>query len=392
MTKSIDVLPTWYWPDGVPRRGSLPDVTIADRLIRRWARRRGDDEALVARGETIDFAGLDRRTSVIAGRLERRAGGTPARLAVATDDAISGALALFGALRAGAQVLLAPADPAVGVPAIEGFGADLVATDAVGAGVPSSADRIELDVLVAGAGEGEPPGEATRHDPRRPAVTLIDGARLAHHSEVSILRAGHAFAAFFSLGARDRVRVDRPAGTWEQIVGLLGALEVGAAFVATDVTTSAAAEVTVWWTHVADVPHAADDPPRWLRPGSTVLVSVDGPMPVRLRRRLRRALHARVLTVFGAPATGLIAASAPAWQLDEAIGIPVTDVDMIPVDPKSRTVAAGPWVLLDHAGVAVRTPALAPGIEGDAPGAMVEDAYYTGAVGRIDANGMLYLL
>jgi hypothetical protein len=71
----------------------------------------------------------------------------------------------------------------------------------------------------------------------------------------------------------------------------------------------------------------------------------------------------------------------------------MTDVDLVPVEPSSRAVAPPPWLLLSYAGIGVKTPALAVEVVGHDQGGFIDGgAYYTGDFGRVDANGMLYLL
>jgi acyl-coenzyme A synthetase/AMP-(fatty) acid ligase len=397
MTKSIDVLPTWYWPDGVPRYSSMPRVSVHDRVVRRWSRRRGDAPALTAGAVTLDYGALDVRTAAVAARIGALTGISERRVAIVTSDPGAGALVLLGALRAGAHAL--PLDPSVDrTDALDAFGAHLVVHDRdvdAGGDVPS----ITLTDALEAIDDAELP--EVRHDPGRLALSLVDAGRLVHHSEVSILRAAHAFAAFFSLSQESRVQVDLPFGTWEHVVGLLAPLEAGgvAVFAARDLASDATDAVDAhtgpaslrWIDETTAARWAAGSAPRADRP-AMLLVSVAGPFPLRARRHLRRATGGAVLTIYGTPATGPIAASAPAWHLDDPVGIPMTDVDLVPIDPRTRSVAVGPWVLLAHAGIAVKTPALAVGIEAQDPPTIVDDTYYTGATGRIDANGMLYLL
>lgn len=403
MTKSIDVLPTWYWPDGIPRYSSMPRVGVYDRVVRRWSRRRATAHALTLGSaplddSALDYAALDARTAAVSARLRDLAAASEWRVAIVTTDPGTGALALLGALRAGAHVL--GLDPSVHrLDVLDRFGADVVIHDP-----GSGADAVPgaRSITISDAVEASPDTEAPdgRHDPSRRALSLVDDGRLVHHSEVSILRAAHAFAAFFALSHQSRVRVDLPFGTWEHVVGLLAPLEAGgsAIFAAQDQPAGAGADgsdgppaTLRWIDEVTAARWAAGTRPRSV-PEATLLVSVAGAFPLRTRRHLRRVTGGPVLTIYGTPATGPVAASAPAWYLDDPVGIPVTDVDLLPIDPGTRTLAAGPWVLLAHAGIAVKTPALAIEFDEHDRPLIIDDAYVTGATGRIDANGMLYLL
>src|SRR3972149_787422 len=118
-------------------------------------------------------------------------------------------------------------------------------------------------------------------------------------------------------------------------------------------------------------------------------VSVQRPFPKSLRRQLRRQLRVPVLTVYGYPAVGAIAASHPSWYLDDAVGIPMVGVDLLPVEPDTRRPVEIPWEALSYAGIGISGRSLAVDIVGGAGRARLsEGLYYTEDVGSVDPNGM----
>jgi hypothetical protein len=105
-------------------------------------------------------------------------------------------------------------------------------------------------------------------------------------------------------------------------------------------------------------------------------------------------LKTQVLTMFGTPATGPVAASPRDWSIDEAVGTPVTGVDLLPLDERRRP-AEPPWHPLTGARIGVKSSYFVPEmqIEGPAADRALEDgALDTAAHGWMDANGLLYLL
>src|SRR3974377_1807567 len=105
--KSIDVVPTWYWPDGVPRYLTPPRSTIYKAAVERWARRTPDNIALDEDAVRIDYRTFKRRVRNASVRIQQTLDGRyddnrAMRVAVAASQGINGAVAILGALDAGA--------------------------------------------------------------------------------------------------------------------------------------------------------------------------------------------------------------------------------------------------------------------------------------------------
>ncbi|MCZ7526795.1 MAG: AMP-binding protein [Acidimicrobiia bacterium] len=126
---------------------------------------------------------------------------------------------------------------------------------------------------------------------------------------------------------------------------------------------------------------------------TALLLSVDGPFDSDQRRRVGRLFEAPALTVYGRPETGPIFASHPSWYLDEAVGIPLSNAHVVPVDPRSGNPIPTLWELVESAMVTVWSPMLTVGYEGDAhPERFRDGRFLTGVIASSDANGMIYIL
>ncbi len=402
MSKALGLLPSWYWPEGVQRYLSAPRVPLYDLTVGRWVRRYGDDPALVTDAETQDFRRLDAACAAVAAACATRFPGQSPRIALAVRSPADFAALFLGLARAGATVLVLDGESDAGPSqALTEFAAQLIVSDSrVTAGGPGP--REEPAALLGGATGGPPPARPSV-DPAAPSVALPGKEGIAWHSHMSLMSAAMAFAAFVALRPDRRLLVGRPPGAWETLVGMLAALQVGApALLAGSVEAdeasglvgraapglvwlpASAAESLLGSSALAGAMRAA---------GAHLMLTTTEPFPKHTRRALRRRLGTAVLTLYGYPETGPIAAAHPSWYLDEAIGIPMTGVDLIPLNPRTGRPADLPWAALSYAGIGVRTRALAANARrrnGD--GGQVDAEWYaTGDLGLIDANGMLFL-
>ena len=408
--KSIDVVPTWYWPDGVPRYLSPPRSTVYKAAVERWARRTPDAVALDEDGTRIDYRTLDERVKRASARIRRAAGGRGGerpslRVAVAATQGIDGAVAILGALHAGADTLLVdPSTPdAERRLVFAAFGCELlVAEDTTeGRDAWGTASVQTISHSVARAPD----------DPERAPTDRSHAGRLGFRwGDAVVLQPGEAllgwslaFRAFAMLDKGELFAVFRPFSTWEGVIGLLAPLSVGATAILPSNSWGEVLDAATHerlggiWLDWAQAEVLASDRSVRHRRGQWdwVYISVASPFSVRKRRRLGRLLGSQILTALGTPATGPIAGSPRAWLIDEAVGTPMTGVDLFPVDGPAGRLAGPPWPLLASASVGVKSTFFAPemSLEGTAPGRFVsEDVLDTDIPGMIDANGFLYLV
>lgn len=408
--KSIDVVPTWYWPDGVPRYLSPPRSTVYKAAVERWARRTPDNVALDEDGTQIDYRTLDERVKRASARIRRAAGGRGGdrpgiRVAVAATLGIDGAVAILGALHAGADALLVdPSTPdAERRLALAAFGCELLVAEDTAEGRDAW--------NTAGAQAISHPVATALDDPEFAPTDRSQTGRLGFRwGDSVVLQPGEAllgwslaFRAFAMLDKGELFTVFRPFSTWEGVIGLLAPLAVGAAAILPSRSWGEVLDAVRQerlrgiWLDWAQAEALASDLRVRQRRGllEWVYISVASPFSVRKRRRLGRLLGSQVLTALGTPATGPIAGSPRPWLIDEAVGTPMTGVDLFPVDGPGGRLAGPPWPLLASASVGVKSTLFAPrmSLEGTAPGRFVsEDVLDTGVAGIIDANGFLYLV
>ncbi len=404
MSKVASLVSSWYWPEEVQRYLAAPQVALYDLTVGRWARRYGDSPALLGRDWLLTFRQLDEATGRVLAACSERMGPQGAALALAVRSPRSFAVLVLGLLRANNTLLLldpeAPRQELAASLAL--FRADALITDAVPdlgetAGVPLLPPESLLEAAAT-------PRPAPPADPRRPAIALPVDGRMAYHSQVSALSAAMAFAAFALAGPQERMVVARPCASWEGLIGLLAPLQAGeAAVLPQSLTIDDVAEAigrsgaALLWTDEAGALGLLEGGRSLVeavqRHCRGAYISVHRAPPRRLRRSLRRILRVHILTLYGHPATGVIAAAHPSWYLEEAIGIPMTGVDLVAVEPESRRAVDTPWELLAYAGIGAKTRAAAVNfVGGDRAGLIEEGLFYTGDLGLVDANGMLYLL
>lgn len=404
MSKALGLLPSWYWPEGVQRYLAAPPVPIDEQGLGRWARRYGDQPALITDGTVTTFRELDALVTRVAVACRERCQTERPRIALVVGDPHAFVQLLMGVARSGGvALLLDPAQPWPDqAPAVDLFQAQAVVTDqpsltpeTTGATILRPGDLIQADV---------PPSPLSRPVATSPALALAEGGAVVYHSHASALSAAMAFVAFMELTPSAKLVVARPWGSWEGLTGLLASLQQGGTAVLAGSWDGrsvgealARCDAGILWVDAGPGLPLLEDSlvvEAVRQHCAAVLITLTEALPKQLRRRLRRLLRVPVLTVYGYPATGAIAASHPSWYLDDAVGIPMTGVDLLPIDPETRSLVEAPWEVLAYAGIGVRSRALATDIAAtDHRRTFIEkDLFYTGDLGVVDANGMLYLL
>jgi hypothetical protein len=327
------------------------------------------------------------------------------RVAVAATQGIDGAVAILGALHAGADTLLVnPATPDAELRLVLGaFGCELlVAENTAGrrdAWNTASVQEISLPV----AADRDNPELLSTDRSQTGRLGFRWGDAVVLQPNAALLGWSLAFRAFAMLDKGELFTVFRPFSTWEGVIGLLAPLAVGATSILHPGSLGEVLDATNHerlggiWLNWAQAEALASDLRVRRRRGhwEWVFISVDSPFSVRKRRRLGRLLGGQILTVLGTPATGPIAGSPRTWHIDEAVGTPMTGIDLFPVDGSAGRLAGPPWPLLASASVGVKSTFFAPemSLVGTAPGRFIsEDILDTGVQGMIDANGFLYLV
>lgn len=365
MPKTIAITPSWYWPAGVQRVVGVPPFTLPELLVERRARR--DPEGLAA----VDSSGRLSNAELAARVAEAAAAGPPSPEALSSEvPTVDGLVALLGALGAGVPLRFdSSGRAAAGTPA---------------GGLPA-----------AGNGAGR------LHDP---LVALAAGPEgdLAWHTQRSLLAGGLSLAAFLELGAERPWLSTFPLGTWEGLYGVVTPLAAGA-----PVVLSAPGEASLEaivregaggaFTDLDAAYRTSREAKRDVKAVrgvmSHMLLSTGGMFDPDQRRRVGKMFETAALSIFGLPETGPIFAAHPSWYIDEAIGIPMTNAHVVPVDPRSLVPVQTLWELVESARVTVFSPMLTAGYEGGAHAERFHDGrFVTSLMASSDANGMIYLL
>jgi len=396
MTKSIDLIPTWFWPEGVPRHMSRPRATAYANTVERWARRRPEAVAIDG-AHPLTYAQLDERARAASANLTRWIGeGTNSRVALVAGTDPESTTVLLGAMHSGSDTLLI--DEATPwrrrAELVEGFRARLVVasqrsgdSDVETVTFAECLEPVEDDPGVPHGGEGR--------------VAFQWDTSFALHPTATLLGWALAFRAFAIIPPSQSFLTVHRLASWEGVTSLLASLCVGSTHLLPHdlrhttpprhrLRASGAWIMGDQADVLADHPQAS----RWFEGLEWIYLSVDTPLPARSRRRIARQLGTPILTMLGTPATGPVAASPREWFIDEAVGIPFTGVDLIPLDER-RQPADPPWHLITAARVGVQSSLLGEGfhVEGARQGSILPNGVVdTELHGRMDANGFLYLL
>ena len=366
-------------------------------------------------GATLDFRGLDRAASGVAGRLGRRGVGAGHRVGICCGNGLAFPALYYGALRRQAVVVLLPpsAPPPDLARTLRRLRVSLVASDA------ENAARVRAAVRLAGTGArtlvvGEAPG-ATRHEvsfdalvdhpstpppgvpPDAPAVILATSGttgtpRAAMHSHLGLLLNARAVAG-------EMLHLDE------------GDVQLGALPLAHSFGMSAVLNASVLaGASVALLPRfdAADALRAIAERGVTVLQAVPTMLARLAGQASRRPAELRLVVVSGAPLPATVATQVHDRLCDRVVErygmTEVSPLTMRLVPPgggEPGDVGRPLWGV----GIRVEGGAAAGELEATAPSmflgyaadrratdeALVDGFFRTGDLGRIDADGRVLL-
>lgn len=395
MGKKLALLPSWYWPEGVPQHIGTPRMYLDEVLVAQHSEERPGATALIAPGLELTYAELRVRVDTMAAGLMRRLSGKGHKVAVAVEDTAQALLTVLAALSARCEVMLVPSRASV--PA-----ANLLVVDH------------DLETPVPRVGPDELLQTAPDSRPDRGPVQVRDvclhlpagGGLYALHSHHSLLSGLLSLSTFLGMSAGLAMPVAKPLHTWDGLYQALLPLYLGGTVLLGPAGSSPVATLELagqrpaclWvdppgvsmWLDGAGMPTVQ----RVRKTCRYLLVSVNGPFDVGLRRRLRRRLGIPILTVLGTPETGPVVASHWRWYLDHAVGSPITNGEIRPVDPTTGQWVVVPWELIPHARVAAKGPQMMLRYDGaEATAARMKEKWVLlDLIGSLDANGLLTLL
>jgi acyl-coenzyme A synthetase/AMP-(fatty) acid ligase len=245
-------------------------------------------------------------------------------------------------------------------------------------------------------------GERTRHV-YEPAVAIPGTEGPIAHSNRSLLASALSFATFFDTVPGRAWMPLLPLQRWESLAAIVCALYLGSPIVippakgdpestVNEIKRNAVgyaladAETAAWLTKEAkkQVKDARGVLLSWL-------LATRGSFEPDQRSRVARSFECPALTFWGMPETGPVFAAHQSWYLDESVGIPMTNAQVVPSDPRTGQPIAALWELVESAEVTVWSPSLF--VAGQfSPDRFIGQRYRTRMAGSSDANGMIYLL
>jgi hypothetical protein len=368
-----------YWPEDTARYAHVPLKRVGEITLHASAATTPENAALVTSSGAVSYAQISENVKKLAaslrGRLQKGS-----RVAIALAEPLELVTALFACFET--EMLAYASAGEIPESTLGLFGADL----ALGR---SGEKAVEFAALLA-----EPGSEKSeRPDFKKPLVAFAKPDRSGEilHNHKTLAAKAIAVGSFFMIDAETQILLLDPPTDWLSLAMLLGAWQRGG---------------TVWagWgTGLANPPERVDylvtswagamqrfvdAPPRIprLRIGAGALVGVEGPFSVSGRRRLARRLGTPVLTVLGRNDLGPVIASHPTWFLDDAVGIPLPNVDTRPLNPANGEPLNIGWDAVESAELGIKS-AHAP-----AGGTLVADNWIrTGITAEIDPTGLYFL-
>jgi hypothetical protein len=381
MPKTVSIAPSWYWPEGTPRFCGIPPFGVQKMIVDRLCRSKSLDAPAIG----------GNNTSITVGQL-----------AAAVRELRHQRAAHQGETGAWQPIELCTGEPAATAAlAVAALTLDRVVSLQVGEGEPGGGEpwlalegaRVDAGRLFAGHPQASPTEssegnreQSTQMEPQTPAATgpgdlpvvgLAENPAWAWRANVAgepVHSQGSLVAQAISLSLFFRPLLDRPwsvalpPSNWLWPGAILTALYAGTVLTVMHPTQLAAlareSVPSVLVCTMADIGALARESKRELKglrgSVSAVIASIEGVFDPGDRKRAEKLLGCPVLTVLGTKQVGPVVASHPSWYVAESVGIPVTNVDIVPVDPQSKQPIQTLWELVEFADMTVRSPMGAP--------------------------------
>ena len=411
MSKGAIGLTAGFWPDDIHRYLAIPGLSLDDGLVSRPGKRHPDHPAILSYEGIITYKQLsvdmDRYMKAILSRTD----GNSARVAIAMRQPLDLVRVTFGALKGRCTIFLTdPSSPVDKLKThLDQFAPHWILTD--DSEFKKKVESLGQETPIVSFPDLEGNGATfaqprSRLDLQAPAIALsTEAGRLVYHSHKSLLAGAVSWSSFLPLKAEDMMLGLQPLSQWEGLYALLPILFRGGS------------------CFLADL----DDPERLARsvlehpPCFTILprmearrlydssywplvrafrdtlrglfVSVTGPFTALGRRRLRGLLNKPALLTYGAAELGPVFSSHPTWYLDAAVGMPITNVDVWPLNPENGNPLEVPWETVEYGEVGVKSPMTAVGYQT----AEDQERYVHGGwvrtkvIATMDPNGLYYI-
>ena len=196
----------------------------------------------------------------------------------------------------------------------------------------------------------------------------MEGGGLAYHSHRSLLAGAVSWSTFVPLKTEDLVLAAQPLYTWEGLYSLLPILFRGGTCLVVDLQDPEKLAhgvrehrpiYTLLSRPEARLLYQSSHRPvvqAFRESLHGLFVSTTGPFTAIGRLRLKNLLGKPALLAYGSAEAGPVFSSHPTWYLDTAVGIPVTNVDVWPLNPANGNPLEVPWETIEYGEVGVKSP------------------------------------
>jgi acyl-CoA synthetase (AMP-forming)/AMP-acid ligase II len=372
-----------YWPEMTARHAHVPLERATQYTVHRSAKSDPDRVALVTPQRSVTFAELsDLVRRAAAGIVEHAGDGD--RVAILVDDPIAQAAFTFGAWEAD-RIAFVASGP-VPHEKLADFAPDLVIARELAHAPPGVPVGTPHTIMA------KQPISAGKANLRTPVLVLpnVDATGEVAHNHKTLVGTAVAFGSFFQFEPGAEVVLLEPPTGWLGLAVLLGAWARA--------TTIRVAWTAGWAGHPdrvdyvvgsfagAEARYAGATPAlRDVRAGVGAILGIEGPFSPGKRRRLARRLGTPVLTLYGRNDLGPAIGSHPTWYLDDAVGIPLPNVDTRPLDPSDGAELTIGWDAVEEAEIGVKS-VLAP-----AGGELSGTWLRTRLMGQVDPTGLYFV-
>jgi len=372
-----------YWPEMTARHAHIPLERAPQYTVHRSAKSDPDRPALITPNRSVTFAELSdlvrRAGAAIAERTEENG-----RVAILVDDPVSQAAFAFGAWEADRLAFVHSGPAPVGP--LTDFAPDLVVARELAHAPPGVPVDTAFTLL------RTEPVTFGKANLRAPILVLpnADATGEVAHNHKTLVGTAVAFGSFFQFEPGAEVVLLEPPTGWLGLAVLLGAWARA--------TTIRVAWTAGWAGHpdrvdyvagsfaAAEARYAGATPAlRDVRAGVGAILGIEGPFSPAKRRRLARRLGTPVLTLYGRNDLGPAIGSHPTWYLDDAVGIPLPNVDTRPLDPSDGAELTIGWDAVEEAEIGVKS-VLAP-----AGGELSGTWLRTRLLGQVDPTGLYFV-
>jgi AMP-binding enzyme len=370
-----------YWPEDTPRHAHVPLKRVSEVALHATAAASGDQPALVTANGVTTFADLSERVKQLAAALRARVV-KGSRVAIAIEDPVDLVSTLFACFET--EMLALPSASAFPEETLRLFQTDLV----IGAGAVEGKPTASVAELLAGETSEKP----DKPDYKKPLVAFARPDRTGEvvHNHKTLAAQAIAVGSFYMIDGETRVLLAEAPTDWLSLALLLGTWQKAGAVVAgwrddTPIPDRVDYLVSTWNRALE---RHLDAPPRIprLRIGAGAILGVESGVSLAKRRRLSRRLGTPVLTLLGRSDLGPVLGSHPTWFLDDAVGIPLPNVDTRPINPTTGEPLNIGWDAVESAELGFKS-ALAP-----AGGDLVAEGWLRSRLSaEIDPTGLYFL-